>query len=130
MIIKKLTLLCVKQWTVINEIKKHKSAAVAEMGDCGHNRNGPKRGGDCCAPFAGELGPCVTQCGVGRAPLPYQVAFSSIQPFGHNKHGPKRGVLLCPFCGGAGSLCNTMWRGPSSTSISSGVFIHPAIWPQ
>jgi len=29
----------------------HKSSAVAEMGDRGHNRHGPKRGG-CCAPFA------------------------------------------------------------------------------
>ena len=30
----------------------YKSSAVAEMGDGGHNRHGPKRGG-CCAPFAG-----------------------------------------------------------------------------
>jgi len=29
----------------------YKSSAVAEMGDRGHNRHGPKRGG-CCAPFA------------------------------------------------------------------------------
>jgi len=29
----------------------NKSSAVAEMGDRGHNRHGPKRGG-CCAPFA------------------------------------------------------------------------------
>jgi len=29
-----------------------KSSAVAEMGDRGHNRHGPKRGGGCCAPFA------------------------------------------------------------------------------
>ena len=28
-----------------------KSSAAAEMGDRGHNRHGPKRGG-CCAPFA------------------------------------------------------------------------------
>jgi len=28
----------------------NKSSAVAEMGDRGHNRDGPKRGG-CCAPF-------------------------------------------------------------------------------
>ena len=28
-----------------------KSSAVAEMGDRGHNRHEPKRGG-CCAPFA------------------------------------------------------------------------------
>ena len=30
---------------------RNKSSAVAEMGDRGHNRHGPKRGG-CCAPFA------------------------------------------------------------------------------
>ena len=29
-----------------------KSSAVAEMGDRGHNRHGPKRVGGCCAPFA------------------------------------------------------------------------------
>ena len=40
-----------------------KSSAAAEMGDRGHNRHGPKRGG-CYAPFAGgELGPRLTQCG-------------------------------------------------------------------
>ena len=32
-------------------IMVNKSSAVAEMGDRGHNRHGPKRGG-CCAPFA------------------------------------------------------------------------------
>jgi len=32
--------------------KNNKSSAVAEMGDRGHNRHGPKRGGRCCAPFA------------------------------------------------------------------------------
>jgi len=30
---------------------ENKSSAVAEMGDRGHNRHGPKRGG-CCVPFA------------------------------------------------------------------------------
>ena len=40
------------------------------------------------APFAGS---CLTQCGMGRGLLPYQVASSSIQPFGHNRHGPKTG---------------------------------------
>ena len=49
---------------------------------------------------------------------------------GHNRHGPKRAGLLCPFRGGAGSPSNTMWPGPRSTSVPSGVFIHPAVWPQ
>jgi len=29
----------------------YNSSAVADMGDCGHNRHGPNRG-ECCAPFA------------------------------------------------------------------------------
>jgi len=32
--------------------KGNKSSAVAEMGDRGHNRHGPKRGWGCYAPFA------------------------------------------------------------------------------
>jgi len=61
------------------------------MGDRGHNRHGPKRREGCCAPFAGELGPRLTQCGLGRGLRLYQVASSSIHPFGHNRHGPKLG---------------------------------------
>jgi len=34
----------------------YKSSAVAEMGDRGHNRHEPKRGG-CCAPFAESWDP-------------------------------------------------------------------------
>jgi len=34
-----------------SDLNQNKSSAVAEMGDRGHNRHGPKRGG-CCAPFA------------------------------------------------------------------------------
>ena len=49
---------------------------------------------------------------------------------GHNRHGPKRGALFCPFHGGAGFPSNTMWPGPRSTFVPSGVFIHPAVWPQ
>jgi len=45
---------------------------------------------------------------------------------GHNRHEPKRGGLLLR----AGTPSNTMWPWPRSTSVPSGVFIHPAIWPQ
>ena len=38
--------------------------------------------------------------------------------------------LLCPFLGGAGSPCNTMWPGPKPTPVPSGIWIHAAIWPQ
>jgi len=37
-------------------------------------------------PLSRELGFRLTQCGLGRGLLPYQVASSSIQPFGHNRH--------------------------------------------
>jgi len=44
----------------------NKSSALAEMGDRGHNKHGPKREGG-CAPFTveGELGPHLKQCGLG-----------------------------------------------------------------
>jgi len=49
----------------------NKSSAVAEMGDRGHNRHGPK---------TGALGTRLIQCGLHRGLLPYQMASSSIQP--------------------------------------------------
>jgi len=53
--------------------------SIAEMGDRGMVDMGRKEVG-CCAPFAGggELGPRLTQCGLERGLLPYQVASSSI----------------------------------------------------
>jgi len=42
--------------------------------------------------------------------------------------GRKLGAL--PLWGGPGSPCNTMSPGPTSTSLSSGILIHPAVWPQ
>jgi len=60
-----------------------KSSAVAEMGDCGHNRHVPEKWG-------------------GSVPVSRR----------------------------AGTWFNTMWLGPRSTSVPSGVFIHPAVWPQ
>jgi len=79
----------------------------------------------------GELGPRLTQCGLGRGLLPYQVASSFIQPFGHNRHGPKIGAL-CPLFGGEGAVSpsNTMLLGSRPTSLPSGILIRPAIWPQ
>ena len=74
----------------------HKSSVVAEMGDRGHNRDWPKKGG-CCAPFGGAQH--LTQCRLGWGLLPYQVVSWYIQPFGHNRYQPKIGGL-CPFLGG------------------------------
>jgi len=54
------------------------------------------------------------------------------RPFGLNRHGPKiwgRGAV--PLLeGGAGSPCNTMRPGLRPTFMRSGIFIHPAVWPQ
>ena len=53
---------------------------------------GRKEGGLLCPFCKGELGPRLTQSGLGWAQLPYQVGSSSIQPFGHNRHGPETGA--------------------------------------
>ena len=45
-------------------------------------------------------------------------------------HRLKRGSCCAPFWEGAGSPSNTMWPGLRSASIPSGIFIHPAVWPQ
>ena len=82
-------------------------------------------------PFLGGAGSHLTQCGLGQGLPPYRVASSSIQLFGHNRHGPKVGGYCAPFWGGgAGSPSNTMSPGLRPTSISSGILIHPAVWPQ
>jgi len=46
-------------------------------------------------------------------------------PYGHNM-GRKVVGGCCAHFGGAGSPSNTM----SPTSVSSGILIHPAVWPQ
>ena len=89
-----------KQWLKTTNIpriillKHYNSSAVAEMGDRGHNRHGPKREGVLC-PSHGALGTRVIQCGLHRGLLPYQVTSSSIEPFGQNSagcHSPRRNV--------------------------------------
>jgi len=80
--------------TGTHDYKHNKSSAVAEMGDRGHNRHGPKKGG-CHVPFAESWDPS-NRMRLGRRVHPYQVASSSTQPFGHNIHESKTGEL-CPF---------------------------------
>jgi len=75
--------------------KRKKSSAVAEMGNRGHNRHGPKRGGGVLSPFRGAWGTRLIQRGLRGGLLPYQVASSSIQPFSHNSvgcHSPRRNI--------------------------------------
>ena len=91
---------CVKMFFLPTAVQKYnKSSAVAEIGDRGHNRHGPKRGG--CAPFAERcMGTHLIQCGLRRCLLPCQVASSSIQPFGHNSvgcHSPHRNISTCYY---------------------------------
>jgi len=100
------------------------------MGDRGHKRHGPKRGGLLCPLSREELGPHLTQRGLGRGLLPYQVAASSFQLFGHNRHGPKIWWGLHLFSGGAGSHSNTKSPRPRPTSIPTGILVHPTVWPQ
>jgi len=52
------------------------------------------------------------------------------RPFGHNRRGPKRRGLQCPFWGRGLHPHLTLWSGPRSTSILSGILIHTAVWPQ
>ena len=61
--------------------------------------HGLKRGEGCCAPFKGELGPHLTQCGLRRGIPLYQMAYRCIQPFGHKRHGPKSGGAMPLFTG-------------------------------
>jgi len=49
---------------------------------------------------------------------------------GHNRHGPKREEGAVPLSRSAGNPSNTMWPAPMSTSLPSGVNVHPAVWPQ
>jgi len=44
--------------------------------------------------------------------------------------GRKWGGAAVPLSRRAGTPCNTMWPGPWSTSVPSGVLVHPAVWPQ
>jgi len=63
------------------------------MGDRGHNRHGPKGGGD--VPLSRSAGNLSnTMWSARKSILPYQVASSSIQPFGHNSvcHSLRRNI--------------------------------------
>jgi len=66
----------------------------------------------------------VTRCMVNKS--------SAVAEMGDRGHmGQKEGGCCAPFAGaGTPSKSSTMWPGPRSTSVPSGVFIHPAIWPQ
>ena len=60
----------------------------------------------------GELGPHLTQCGLGQGLPRYQVTSWSIQPFSHKRHGLKLEGGCAAFLVEAGSPSGTMWPGP------------------
>ena len=68
---------------------------------------------------------------VGRASKRYNssAAGAEMGDRGHNRHGRREGAAV-PLSRTAGTTSNTMWHVPSSTSVPSGVFIHPAVWPK
>jgi len=98
------------------------------MGDRGHNRHGPKRGGLLC-PFRWNGTPSNTML-----PRPRSTSVPSgvfIHPaVGHNRHGRKLGGSECLFSGVAGSPSNTKSPGSRPIFILSGIIVHPAAWPQ
>ena len=63
----------------------------------------------CCAPFAGELGPRLTQCDLGRGLLPYMWRLHPSSPLATIDMGGKLGAV--PLWG-AESLSTTMSPGP------------------
>jgi len=73
----------------------------------------------------------MTHEAMGKTQLNKSSAEAEMGDRGHNRHRPKTGAAV-PLLrgGGAGSPSNTMWPGLRSTSVPSGVFIHPTVWPQ
>jgi len=67
-----------------------------------------------------------------RATINKSSAEAEMGDHGHNRHGLKRGRGCCAvhLSRRAGTPSSTMWPGPRCTSVPSGVFIHPAVWPQ
>ena len=84
----------------IFNLKDYKSSAVAEMGDCGHNRHGLKREGLLC-PFTGGLGPSLTQKSPRLRPTSIPSGIS-MHPALWPQHRWAKNWRLCPlFEGGS-----------------------------
>jgi len=79
--------------------------------------------------FRGKLGPRVKQYGMGRG-LPRTKWYLDPCIRLATIHW-KIGDAVCPlFLKGGGFPSNTMSHVSRSTSITSGILIHPAVWPQ
>ena len=110
----------------------NKSSAVAEMGDRGHNRHEPKRGGLLC-PFRGTGTPSSTMW-PGPSSTFVPIKRRRLHPSSHmarmdmGQNWVEVGLPL--FLGVSGSTSNTMSRRPRPTSVPSNILIHAAVWPQ
>jgi len=72
------------------------------MGDRGHNRHGPKRGG-CCAPFAESWDPVYTMCSMAWAEVYFRMKWR-LYPSSRLAAidmGQKLGGVVMPFSGGS-----------------------------
>ena len=129
------------------------SCAVAEMGDCGHNRHGPKRGGLLC-PFRRELynvawtevyfrnkwrlhpssrlATIDTNQKLGAVPLLGGAATPLAQRLATIDMGQKLGRGCALFWGGELGSHRTQSPRPRPTSIPSGIqpFGHNGHWPK
>jgi len=131
----------------------NKSSSVAEMGDRGHNRHGPKRGGGAAVPLSwGELGPHLAQCGWAQTYLHAKWHLDPSSRLATTGMSRKLGVFIrtkwhlhpssrlatidtdrkwgrsARFWGrGVGPPSSTMWPVPRPTSTPSGILNHPAV---
>ena len=116
---------------------RKKCSAVAEMGDRLATIDMDRKVGGCCALFRGWAGSPSNTMWPGPRPTSI-LSGILIHPAVLPQYiWPKSGVCCSasPFLGeggelGAGSPSNTMWPGPRPTSLSSGILIHPTVWPQ
>ena len=108
------------------------SSAVAEMGDRGHNRHGPKKGAAVPLSRGGGAGSPSNTMIVAWAEVHFRTKWH-LDPSSRlatTDTGRKLGAPP-PFGEeGAESPSNTMPLGLRPTSLPSGILIHPATWPQ
>jgi len=121
------------QQSVIH-VKHHKSSAVAEMGDRGDNRHGPKSGKTAMTLSGGGSGtPSNTTSPGARFTSFYHRTKWYLDPSSRLATidiGRKLGGAVPFLMGGAESPSNTKSLRPRPTNIPSGILIHPAVWPQ
>jgi len=98
------------------------------MGDRGHNRYAPKRGGLLC-PFGGGPGSPSNTMSLGPRPtcLPRGILIHpAIWP---QQIWAENWGALSLWGRGAGSPSNIMWPGPRPTCMPRFILIHPTVWP-